>query len=200
MTYTNDLPSGATFALVEPTLQAVIYSDATDTGSALLDQDIEITLPYKVRPEFGFAGMTVPFRALLQFLTDNGAPLSRDRDLTLRHQARDEKMAEEGVRYDRLMSPDLPPQALDELGTDGFAFDTNYVMNLVANDVADYDPDEAARLRHIAETYYPDREFLEPTEEQLAQALGAVEQMIAAHQEIAESGGDAPLICRVGLK
>ncbi len=32
-------------------------------------------------------------------------------------------MAEEGVRYDRLMSPDLPPQALDELGTDGFAFD-----------------------------------------------------------------------------
>ena len=181
MTYTNDLPAGAIFTPMEPpSLQAAVHARDAGVGEALLDQDIEITLPYKLRPEFGFAGMTVPFKNLLQFLRENGAPLSSNRDLTLRHQARDERRVDEGTLYDRHMSLDLPPQALEELGTDGWAFDANYVLTLVADDVAETDPDCAERLRHIANTYFPEKEYDEPTEEELKHALGVIGEMIEA--------------------
>lgn len=200
MTYTNELPAGAMFAMVEPPLQAIIYTEEGVTSESMLDQDIEVTVPYQLRPEFGFAGMTVPFKSLLQFLNDSGIPLTRDRDLTLRHQAQDEMRVDEGTLYDRHMSLDLPPQALEELGTDGWAFDANYVLNLVADDVAETDPDHAERLRHIANTYFPGKEYDEPTTEELKRALGIVEEMIAAHEQIIEDGGEPTVMCRVGVK
>jgi hypothetical protein len=200
MTYTNELPAGAMFALVEPPLQAIIYMQEGVTSESMLDQDIEVTLPYQLRPEFGFAGMTVPFKSLLQFLKYSGIPLTRDRDLTLRHQARDERRVDEGTLYDRHMSLDLPPQALEELGTNGWAFDANYVLTLVADDVAETDPDYAERLRHIANTYFLEKDYDEPTEEELKHALGVIEEMIAAREQVLEDGGEATVMCRIGVK
>jgi hypothetical protein len=201
MTYTNELPPGAVIAPMElPWLRAVVYAGDADAGEPLLDQDIEITLPYKLRPEFGFAGMTVPFISLLHFLRENGTPVSRNRDLTLRHEARTEWMIEEGILYDRQMHAVLPPQALDNEGVACFSFDTNYVLGVLADDVAEADPDRAARLRHIADTYFPEKDRDDPTEEELQRASGVIGEMIATHEQVLEDGGEATVMCHAGVK
>src|SRR5690606_37595128 len=145
--------------------------------STLLDQQVEVTLPYRLRPEFGFAGMTVPFKKLLRLLLDEGAALSRDRDLTLRHEARDQRMIEEGRFYDRRLYAVLPPQAREELKLDEFCFDAGYVMHLAADDIADSDPERAARFRYVADKYYAVTDDAEPSEEELDEAISRIEEM-----------------------
>lgn len=198
MNYTNEIPAGTIFSMVSSPIRAAIEVDITCDYNTLLQQDIEITLPYKLRPEFGFAGRTVSLKKLLQFVQDEGSPLSRDRDLTLRHQARELAMVENGSLYDHHMYADLPPQAHEEFQTSGFSFCTNYVMRLVASDIDDVDPDGAARLRQIADTYYPESEHDEPTAEEHEQILDALEKMLAANSDMAGEGDGATVICCTG--
>lgn len=155
MTYSNDLPPDTSFSITEPEVWAVIEADRDLEHS--LEHDVEITFPYQLRSQIGFAGMSIPIRKLVEFLKETGAPLTESRDLTLRLEAARTKEREDGELYDDFMYPDLPPQALSELNIEGLTFDTGYVMRLVATEVQQSDPTQAALLRGVADRYFPDK-------------------------------------------
>lgn len=150
MTYTNELPKDAEFAWVSPSVSAEISVNDPKALASLLGQDVEITLPYDLRPKFGFAGKTVSFMSLLTFLQAVGSPLSRDRDLTLR------AMAGTKFDYDLATTIKLPPQAVVDFGRDVLRFPTSYVLHVIADDMLDCDPDLSEELRAIAEIYFSD--------------------------------------------
>lgn len=154
MTYSNDVPAGTTFSIVHPPVQARIEADTHLDFEAIMEQSVEICMPYKLRPQFGFAGKTVPFKRLLEFMEAEGTHLVRDRDFTLRLDAEEEQKREEGTLYDDFMYPDLPPQALETIKFEDVLFDTGPLLHTLANDLEEANPVRASRLRHVADTFY----------------------------------------------
>ena len=195
MTYSNAVPPNTTFAMITPPVRAPMEMNDRYDRAAILEHDVEITLPSTLRPEFGFAGKTVPFKTLLRFLEEEGAPVSRDRDLTLRHEAERWAKVEEGILYDHYLYADLPPQALQR---QVLSFPTGYVLHLVADDIADADPDTAEYFRGLAETYYAEPEDAPPSEEEIQLVLGRIEDLIAAREQLDDECGDGFMICQTG--